>query len=393
MRTWLPCVIWTAVACTELPERDPNALPNWDDYQENVPTGETGLDTGAGNVPPPEPPDTQFNLNSPDDVSWPVMLRRWDPLTGTVFPDEPCAIDLTNVPAGEAVTEDCILEMNEANLFFQGARINTHVPEDYCDYLFAIQYRYQAFPVGDGPTEVRYDFDPVLGTFVDYDTDGDGVPESEDGVPVCQYNLLGVGGPNCCTGYYTLSARDLSTGEVEETLGFWGGEATIGYCFDGAGYLLDGASFAENHLPRDPFFYLDRAALDHAFTYRGPAEAADQLQDGYATNIALANYVNVADHNGQLPVSLQDVDGTGLVRTTTDFICTNDALEKYGVIRLTIREWNEESQFGADGNPDSREGEFENIPPFQPYDDVLDWRALDLLSGGLFQTFYVGFAD
>lgn len=363
-------------ACEGLPDQNVSDLPDWSDGFENPPSdsGTTGGTTGTN----PAPPDTEFNVSVPNTVHWPSMLRRWDPETGQVFPDEPCAIDLSNVSAGASATENCIFEQNEGDLYLQNMQLATHVPKDFCDYLFLYSYTYQTRDIGYGPTEVSYT-ETVDGGYINE-------VNSVEGAPYCPYAPEGA--PNCCLGSYTLTVTG-ADGSLTTTEGRWGGEDHIGQCYDGASYLYEAGDFAPNDLPIIPFFYIDQAEFDTVLAWSSPSNHQDRTLDGYGTNLGLANYVDLADHDGQLPISLRP-DILGVVHPNYQLVCSDNALEKYGIINITVREWNALDELLQDGDPNSNEGYQETSDPLQDWDDLADWRNFGLNG---FNERYVGDLD
>jgi hypothetical protein len=374
MRTLPALSLLLAAGCVSESPHDTADLPPWSDHFPNAVTTDT---TGTT-----KPDETELNLSVPDDVTWPWKMRRWDSVTGTVY-SEPCDIDLKGVQAASPVIEDCLLDQNEGDLFYSGMNIFLHVPPNYCDYLFVGLYSYQAYAVGTGPAAVEFTVH-ADGSIDDFDTDGDGIADSSGGVPTCAYNY---GYPNCCIGNYTQTIHDEVSGKDLVSSETWGGFDDLGDCFDGGAYLYKGAQFATNGLPYAPYFYLDQNGLDEEFQFYAPAGTEHPLGDLYSTNVPLSNFHMLSDSNGVLPASL---DGSNLpggvlnqsetdsyVQPTYDFICADNAKEYLGIIHLSVREWNLESEFEKkqpDGDPDAGTGEFSPDPPFEPLDDKIDWK-------------------
>ena len=372
-------------ACTSTPPKeDPADLPDWQAGFENDATGTT---TGVPPTTtiPPQPLDTEFNVTVPVFVTSPHMFRQWDPVSGDVFAEDACGIDLENVIPGQPVTQHCILEVNEGDLFLQpGVNLKVHVPVDTCDYMFADLYRYQAYEVAYGPTTASYTIDQ-------FGTVSDRVNVDVFGVPQCQYDLTPFG-PNCCIGTFTLSITEFETGLVTDHDLTWGGEDMLGHCYDGAAYLYDAVSYKDNCLPDLPYWYTDRTAYDVTLAFTNMNLKEDCNSDSYRETVGLANYVDPADHVDGLPLSLQP-DLYDVVNPYYTFVCTDHALERIGVIKVTVREWNTEEEFNIEmatpgtGNHDARESERELVEPgaegeiWQYYDDLLDWRNFTDLPG------------
>lgn len=376
----------TTSACDEVPEPDESKLPAWDDGFD---TQDTDVETPTGETDEPvptEPPDTEFNLEIPESITWSANLRRWDPSTGEVFA-EPCAIDLENVTPGAAVEEDCILDFNEGDLYWQGFSIKNHIPAGFCDYLFTQPYMYQAFEIGFGPTQISYTL-TADGMIIDEVGTLNGEPQCE-----FDYSKGGIG-PNCCVGQYELTVTDEISGEEEVTPGIWGGTTTFGNCYDGGAYLDVNASRTLEGLPMSPTYYIDREQADIVSTFGSMRTATDANLDDYDTSIALASYIDLADHGGSLPRGLDPLRSNepfgAFIQPTYDFVCTDNAYEKLGILHLTVREWNTEADFNADGDPNGQEGVNEPQDPFIGFDDLFDWRNFG--QAGL-DNDYIGYAD
>ena len=80
----------------------------------------------------------------------------------------------------------------------------------------------------------------------------------------------------------------------------------------------------------------------------------------------LANHYDTADHDGQAPAGLRGA----WARPYYTFECYDNAEELLARVRLVVREWNEESQLDASGDPDT-----EGTEPVSgtPLNDRRDW--------------------
>ena len=399
----LLAIATTLTACADpLPQADSDKLPDWNEGMQNVVTEpDTDTDTDEDTDVPdnPEPLDSEFNLSVPKSITWGNMLRRWDPVTGETFPTEACDIDLTGVVPGDPKVENCILEFNEGDLNWQGFSLDTHVPAGFCDYLFTQPYVYQTYRIGPGPE------------FASYTQQADGTTTDEvntqDGFANCAYDYPNVRPDfSCCYGEYTLTITDAESGEITTEIGIWGGQSQLGSCFDGAAYLDAKAGRTVDGFPMSPTYFVDRYALDIQSVFNPMLTAADALGDPYSTSVGLASYVALADHDGVLPTSLSAIElrppeaeedafpdpdpiAAAFVNPTYNFVCTDNAYDILGVIYLTVREWNTESEFFIDGNWDARELESEVVPldPFGQFDDLDDWRNFGLGAEVLDKTF------
>jgi hypothetical protein len=236
-----------------------------------------------------------------------------------------------------------------------------------CDFVLYEPYIYESWPSGPGPKEVSYTVHPD-GTFSDE-------VNSANGIPVCgnDHSCLVGGGPNCCTGTYTLTVTSAETGESTTCEGAWGGD-TYADCYDGAGWLLKGLNVPEHAFPPDPIYYVDQK--DQVIPIEEQGFSARYNYHDVAilpTNVQLANFWDPAD--GPLPDSLTDWPA----RPDYTFTCLDDAQEVLARIRLQIREWNEEVQFDTNGTPDTM-GEELKFP--SPVNDILDWKDITKLGAG-----------
>ena len=322
-------------ACQNQQERTP--LPDWSDGYDIERDG--GADGSVISVP-----TGGFGLAIPSAVDYPARLYEVD------SHEAPCAISL-----GDADHNDirCILDMDELDLFVLGFQLDVLTPRGGCDFVLYQPYIYESWPIGAGPEDVSFNVQ-------DDQTFSDEV-NSENGVPVCpfDYRRTTADGPNCCTGDYTLTRTSAKTGKVSEEHLNWGGPDPE--CLDGAAFLRDGASFDANGFPLDPIYRVNRQEQVIHIKHQS-------LSDKYlGVNIPLANYWDDAD--GAPPGALS----SSLARPDYTFLCLDDAEEVQGRIRLQVREWNEEVEFDAKGDPDTSgsEAKFDS-----PVNDLLDWKDM-----------------
>lgn len=322
-----------AILCAACQGQDQTALPalpDWSDgYESDCCPGDlnsgTGTGTGTGTTPIPT---TEFGLFAPQDVGYLTRVHQ----TGTT--DTPC----TTTP-GESTADyvalDCTLETNELDLYASGLAYDLTVPEGGCDYIMWSHYQYEAWEVGDGPSTVS----------ITIDADGTIVSETNaiGGMPYCEfdYSYWDNSAPNCCLGSFTIETTDQSTGSTSTTGGGdWGGTAS--QCYAGAAYIDPDLVVDDNGWPMGTYIFLNRASYYKRFSWGG-------LSTSFSTNVNLANYFDPADHDGTEPAGY-----TGDYAAPTYMIgCYDNAEELLARIDLTVREWNEEAQFDADGDPNT----------------------------------------
>lgn len=339
-------------------------LSDWSEHYSDT-NPEQSDDGGASGDGGSTIPDdiTAFAVRAPADLGYDVRL--------TEKGDSSTACELT-VPDDYTGYQsmDCILEMNELDLYGNGLDFEVTIPEGACDYVLYWHYMYQAFPIGVGPDVVSYTVT----------TDAEITDEVNiiNGVPYCEYDysLADNDAPNCCLGsfrYVITYEQEGGPPEVIESPYYdWGGDPAE--CFAGAAYLWPEASFTEDGWPTGTIEFVDLGAWYRRFTW-------DELSSSYWTNVNLANYYDPADHDGSLPAGFQPLstDVQAAIGFAVDpnpyyhFQCTDNAWEVKAELRLQVREWNEEVEFYAEGDPDSGEGDTE-AGSGSPLNDVGDWR-------------------
>ena len=322
------------LAACEDPERKP--LPDW----------RLGY-ADAGVVDAQAEPQNAFALVSPDSVDWPVRLGKRD------APEEPCA-----VKRNDSTREiECMLDVNELDLWVLGLRYDIIVPPSMCDMLSHSPYIFANFEVGKGPDRVAYTVN-MDGTFSDQ-------LNAMNGEPFCPFDHTREDpkGPNCCTGNYQLEIKSALTGKVARSTQSWGGK--IGDCYFGAGFVQKDAPVDVDGMPMPQYEYTHGDAHRERIVYPGVSAI-------YPANTALANYFNPDDHDGKAPAGLS----APRARPYYDAFCLDDAEEIVAHIRLSVREWNEEAEYHALGNPDTTGTEsLWNAGPTD-IDDLFDWGAL-----------------
>ncbi|MET0343742.1 MAG: hypothetical protein ABW252_22200 [Polyangiales bacterium] len=353
------------------------ALAACDDSREPLPDWsagypDAGSDAGDAGVA------SGFGLVLPDSVTWPARLHLAD------AGDQPCTYKASDRPH----PVDCVLDVNELDLWVLGLKYDVVMPAGTCDMLLHLPYLFANFPYGVGPNRVAYTID----------ADG-GVQGSEvnsvGGKPVCAFDHSRVHQdmPNCCFGLFAREVTSAADGGVTRTVESWGG--TPGDCFYGAGYLEKDVTFGASGLPLPRIIYVDRAAHRFSVEYDG-------LSDKYPANVPLANYFAPSEHGGTEPAALKPwIVSASLSpafyeppmpgyeppwpyadappRPYYEAFCLDDAEEIQAHIRLTVREWNEEAQFNAAGDPDTgrnreREPGWDAGPVL--LDDIADWGTL-----------------
>jgi len=277
-----------------------------------------------------------------------IPSRIWQ--TGTT---DPCELNIDGTVEGYQ-TMDCTLDIPELDLFGYGLDFDFTVPFGACDFVTYHHYMYEAWEVGTGPTDVSYDVDAVGNITNEVN--------SVNGVPACQYDYsrLNTDAPNCCVGNYTLSVTNTDSG-VTRVVGpiSWGGKPST--CYGGAAYIDPEATFTADGWPTGKIVFTNQTKYDKRFHW-------DELSTRFISNVPLANHYDPADHDGTMPAGLAGEAASPYYV----FRCYDHAEELLGQIRLEVREWNEESEYYANGDPDTTGTE---PVSGEPIDDRNDWAT------------------
>lgn len=338
-------------ACSS--EADREALPDWSEgYEEIIPY--SGADGGV--EPPEDFPEDSFGIGISADITYPIRIHQLN------TPNQACSVKQGS-PEAEIT---CVIEMDELDLYALGLKYDIVAPEGMCDFVFYSSYMFENFEIGEGPTEVSWTVDEN-GQITDE-------VNSFEGVPRCQYDYSwqyppSAEAPNCCIGTYTRKVKHVKPGKgdnaepeekITESEGIWYGNPAE--CYHGAAYIDKDVVFSANGWPMMKFIYIDREAMVKTIEYHG-------LSAHFWSNVPLANFYDPADHENDMPVAFKGIDS----RPFYDFQCLDDAEEIIAHIQLVVREWNEEAEFDANGDPDS-----EGIEPGweTPLNDIADWADL-----------------
>lgn len=327
-----------------------NPLPDWTSSDET--------DGGGVDGAPPVIAPGMFGITVPASVGYPSRTR----VLGTS--NQPCAIPLGEArTAGPANAIECVIDMDELDLFAQGLAFDIATPPGGCDYVLYEPYLYASWPQGTGPLTVSYTVQPD-GTFSDE-------VNSQNGVPTCKldHSKTTVGGPNCCEGSYTLTITSAMTGKSTTKVANWGGISPD--CYDGAAFLVADAKLDSAGFPVDTIYTVNREMQQIPIRHT-------RLSDKYPRiTVPLANFVDDGRDGGAAPIALT----LGRSRPRYTISCRDHADEVLGQITLNVREWNEKAELAKDGNPNTT-----GVEPLSgsPIDDYSDWA--DLADQGILYT-------
>lgn len=268
----------------------------------------------------------------------------------------------------------CIVEAAEEDLHFFGYEFQLNVPSSMCDYAVFDPYYYYSRAPGYGPSFLSYEVDATgTASNITY-VDGVGTVTTPATIPnpTCAYDYTESDGPNCCLGKLTTvitSPEGAQTSEKD-----WGGSA--GACL--AGPAIDTQTLSNAGFPARDVYFVEGTGLNISYKVDSP------LGKGKNSNIHAANFFASSDHGGGslLPQAMRaQTQGAVTVSRATqpyfELICMDRAFEVRARIRTQVREWNEYSEFTAQGDPDSGEpADTEDDFGDQYLNDRSDWRNI-----------------
>ncbi|MFT4975977.1 MAG: hypothetical protein ACI8S6_001872 [Myxococcota bacterium] len=329
---------WIGLPLVGLAGCDDAVLPDLTDWQAGY---ESDTDTGFVDTTQ----DVGFGLIVPFDIGYDVRLQQ----TSIA---EDCIVDVPGTFANYTAI-DCTYDISELDLYGSGLTFEVFVPPNTCDYLIYDFYMYEAWETGLGSTDVSYTIN----------TDGEIVDPVNyvDGTPYCPYDYSRIGSnfPNCCEGAYTLTINDEIAGVKTSETKSWAGR--LSECYDGAAFAYPGYAEGPGGFPLATLVPLYGDSYSERFEWGA-------ISDRYATNLALANYYDESDHDGGPPAGLRKTRA----QPYYSFRCYDSGEELLSKVELVVREWNEESEFLLDGDPNTTGVE---VVSGEPIDDRADWAT------------------
>jgi hypothetical protein len=274
---------------------------------------------------------------------------------------------------------DCILDVNELDLYFNGAKFQYNVPSAMCNYVSFTPYWYYNYEFGNGPAnivinETKDDKGNILSADCTFDgaagcNGSSAIYDASKDVLSCAYDNSSNDGPNCCIGDYvkTIRVTQASGGTPVDsvTKGNWGG--SVKNCIGGAA-RTNWSAFTKSGYPVEYISYTQGAGLNTTYEITAPI-----ISTHSAMNIPIANYYTPARHThsgtvsastSTLPYIVDPIDdrtGNLLVAGNPYYLwtCYDRNYEIVHQIRVAIREWNTYQEFvkfgttgGASGDPD-----------------------------------------
>jgi hypothetical protein len=192
-------------------------------------------------------------------------------------------------------------------------------------------------PASGGTTLNSY---PAVGTFVFGLAPSNGVLNSGasingvSGAATCDYDFSASGGPNCCSGSYTLYNEIVGqTSRPAGSIVNWGGRTAN--CL--AGPAMETQQKSESGFPQGSLFDVADTGKNAVYSV-----AASSPIDG--KSVRQANYTRITltgDSDG--PIGMQKFGGYRPTRHY-EFICYDSAQEQKAKIRVQVREWNDSTK-------------------------------------------------
>lgn len=270
---------------------------------------------------------------------------------------------------------DCVLDMNELDLYFHGMSFQYNVPSGLCSYVEFRTYWYYNFEVGYGPTSiVKNESQDAAGIVTGSSCTIDGVAgcsgtEAVYGTegPRCKYDYTATGGPNCCVGSYSLTNNTTTPSGTTSTTSILGWGGNIGNCIGGAG-KTSWTKYSKEGYPRSQIYHTPAKGLNERYDVKGPIDSTN-----VGSNFPNSNYFTASKHThsgyfesrvSSLPYIVDPIDdrnGTPLYSGNPAYTwsCLDRNDELVNQIRVYVREWNTNKEFvkygtskGASGDPD-----------------------------------------
>lgn len=339
---------------------------------DELPSSDT--DSSSSTVDNPEVgvvQETAFYVRLYDDGKLPYYMSKLGDFSTN------CSIAAGQT--GQAL--DCVLDVNELDLYYNGISLQYNVPSTMCNYVQFSTYWYYNFEVGTGPsTIVINQTKDVDGNLLSNSCVIDGTTEADcEGTEAiysaatdtlsCVYDHTPSDGPNCCLGNYTKTHNITVSGgsaTTSITTGTWGG-SKVSACIGGPG-KTDWQSYNKSGYPTGVIYYTPSIGLNEKYQITAPIKSTNS-----GSNFPIANFYTSSKHthtgynssrSSSIPFFInplddrsQDVLYSGNPAYTWRCLDKND--EVINQIRVYVREWNTYSEFvkygttsGASGDPD-----------------------------------------
>jgi hypothetical protein len=251
-------------------------------------------------------------------------------------------------PSDSTKDIQCLIEGEELDLYFQGMALNYNVPSSMCSYVTVSMPFYFNNIAGIGPVSVTDNF---AGSIAHSGVSAGSTNET------CVYKYTDIDGnetQNCCVGNYNLTTWSTTASgpgfdSAVSVAKKWGGK--VGNCLMGPAKKVKEMPQSNNGIPLTQIFYVEGIGIRSSYAVPSPISLE------FASNVFISNYFLAADHVGGVPLAYTPVPDfpTFFPNQKYVFSCLDRAHDPIARITLSVREWNEESQFliGPTGNPDT----------------------------------------
>lgn len=326
------------------PEAELAALPDWSEgYPDGIDTEPEEDPNGEGQI--------RMRLVS-NNLGWDTRLHL------TNNPSEPCEVNFDDTSAGYRDIE-CTLDSNELDLHVGGMSFDLDIEGGACEWVSWSHYMYARIPTDLGADTVYVTIDSLGNKLTESH------PVDELFLPVCTSTLYDYERDEvvaCCEGRVDVEVTNVDNGDV------YTGWRDFGRPFPAC---YGGAAFLEPSVDKDPitgmplemFELTNSKAFLQTFQFDAPGPK------GYKSSVGLANYYDPADHGGGMPIGFT----TGSAVPEYTYRCLDHAEEDLAIIRLTVKEWNEEAEFLVAGDAETTGTESGSGGPI---DDIFDWAIL-----------------
>ncbi|MBN8538531.1 MAG: hypothetical protein J0M15_15885 [Deltaproteobacteria bacterium] len=350
--------------------------------------------------------EESFYVRLYDDGKYPYYMSQKNNY------DKKCEITL----GASSQNVECILDINELDLYFNGVKFQYNIPSSMCSYMSYTPYWYYNWEPGYGPSAVSISKSlDVSGNLLSLSCVIDGVAtcngteasyDATNDKLTCVYDHTNASGPNCCLGSYTKTVvTTVAAGAPVTSYGKanWGGE--IKGCLGGQG-KTNWSLYTKSGYPASEIFYTVGTGKNDVYEVTAPIQSSNA-----GSNFGIANYFTSGKHNhngyssgsSTYPYQIDPIDdrnGTAL-RSGSPYYrwqCLDKDKEVIHQIIVSVREWNTYKEFltygtskGTSGDPDvvGVEGtgcDYNTQNATETCNDFTDWDDYYTLFSGIFSS-------
>lgn len=350
--------------------------------------------------------EESFYVRLYDDGKYPYYMNQKNNY------DKKCEITL----GASSQNIECILDINELDLYFNGVKFQYNIPSSMCSYMSFTPYWYYNWEPGYGPSAVSISKSLdvsgnllSLSCVIDGVTSCNGTEASFDATNdklTCVYDHTDASGPNCCLGSYTKTVVTTVAGGAPVTSygkANWGGD--IKGCLGGQG-KTNWSLYTKSGYPASEILYTVGVGKNDVYEVTAPIQSSNA-----GSNFGIANYFTSGKHNhngyssgsSTYPYQIDPIDdrnGTTL-RSGSPYYrwqCLDKDKEVIHQIIVSVREWNTYKEFltygtskGTSGDPDvvGVEGtgcDYNTQNTTETCNDFTDWDDYYTLFSGIFSS-------